>query len=296
MTSDLVPYLAAVCALVALAVGVLLGFRPPAPARSDRRAAWPGLGVLLAGLGLLTAVVAYFVVLDGLDLDEPSRALVALAFAIVPAAVALALAVGPRSHSPVLVGGYVVAVVSTMIVAAISFDAGPLLAAGIDIDFQARAVVFPLAAAGVAAVGAAIGAWTYGSARPARVTALVVTVIGVLVAARTAFDGLPGVERWWAFPLAVLLGFAATWTAELVTTDQQVVRQLLPVVAVAVAFVVGYVLTTDAVPLDESNRYGLGLVAVGVVSADRLGSRPALWASTAAALVALAVAVDLALA
>src|SRR5690606_29980259 len=113
---------------------------------------------------------------------------------------------------------YAGSIIAPIALAAFAFAAGPLTAAGVDTDFQARALVFPLAIAGIGMVASIIGAFTVRSkanatgkelARSLHMgtnVAAVLTIIGVFAIGFITFNDLEGVDSWWGFPLAVVAG------------------------------------------------------------------------------------------
>jgi K(+)-stimulated pyrophosphate-energized sodium pump len=130
---------------------------------------------------------------------------------------------------------YAGSIIAPIVLATFAFAAGPLVAAGVDTDFQARALVFPFAIAGIGMIASIIGAFTIRAAPNATGkqlarslhmgtnVAAVLTIIGVFAVGYVAFGDLDGVENWWGFPVAVvaglLVGMGIGFVSEYYTSD-----------------------------------------------------------------------------
>ncbi|CAN5206602.1 sodium-translocating pyrophosphatase [soil metagenome] len=208
---------------------------------------------------------------------------------------------------------YAGAIIAPIALAAFAFTT-------IGTDFQQRALIFPLAIGGVGMIASIIGAFTVKTTPDATSQQLaralhrgtnlaaVLTIAATAVVGYLLFDGLPAVQNWWGFPLAVVAGLAVGTgigrVSELYTSDHYapvkaiaaaaetgpattilrgmsagMISVASAVVLVIVAVAVAYAAANAVIPGNDSTGiYGIALAAIGmlattgvVVSVDAYG-------------------------
>jgi K(+)-stimulated pyrophosphate-energized sodium pump len=226
------------------------------------------MGFTVAGFGLIGLALSYFLYVQVLEVDDAFEVLTA--FGLGASSVALFARVGggiytkaadvgadlvgkveagipeddPRNPATIadnvgdnvgdvagmgadLFESYVGSLIAPIALAALLFPSGS--------DLQERALMFPLAIAGIGMVASIIGAFFVRSKPDATgrdlarslhmgtYVAAAITVVGAIVASYLFFEPLKAIENWWGFAVAVvgglLVGMAIGFVSEYFTSD-----------------------------------------------------------------------------